>query len=49
LSISYGIIKRHNGEIYVNSRMGVGTTFTIELPSYTSKEDTDEWLQSNGD
>ena len=49
LSISYGIIKRHNGEIYVKSNVGVGTTFTIELPSYNSKEDTDEWSQNHGD
>jgi len=32
LSISYGIIKRHNGKIDVTSEVGVGTTFSIELP-----------------
>jgi two-component system NtrC family sensor kinase len=32
LSVSYGIIKNHNGEIRVESKVGVGTTFTIELP-----------------
>ncbi len=32
LSISYGIIKRHNGEIFVDSEPGEGTTFTIRLP-----------------
>lgn len=32
LSVSYGIIKRHNGEIRVKSEAGKGTTFTIELP-----------------
>jgi signal transduction histidine kinase len=49
LSISYGIIKRHNGKIDVKSNVGVGTTFIIELPIYTSKEDTDEWSQNHGD
>ncbi len=32
LSISYEIIKDHNGEILVESEMGRGTEFTIKLP-----------------
>lgn len=32
LSVSYGIIKRHNGRIEVQSKEGKGTTFTIHLP-----------------
>jgi len=32
LSVSYGIIKKHNGEIHVKSEVGKGTTFRIELP-----------------
>ncbi len=32
MSISYDIIKKHNGEIDVKSRPGEGTTFTIKLP-----------------
>jgi two-component system NtrC family sensor kinase len=32
LSISYGIIEAHNGQIRVQSQEGVGTTFTILLP-----------------
>ncbi|QHF28810.1 ATP-binding protein [Pseudomonas sp. R32] len=32
LSLSYGIIKRHRGEIRVHSELGAGTTFRIELP-----------------
>jgi two-component system NtrC family sensor kinase len=32
LSLSYGIIKEHGGEISVASALGQGTTFTIALP-----------------
>jgi signal transduction histidine kinase len=32
LSISYGIIKKHHGEIRVESQPGNGATFTILLP-----------------
>ncbi len=32
LSIAYNIIKKHNGDIKVKSKLGEGTTFTIELP-----------------
>ncbi|MBM4308489.1 MAG: hypothetical protein FJ123_17315, partial [Deltaproteobacteria bacterium] len=32
LSISYGIINRHQGEIQVESQEGVGTSFVIKLP-----------------
>ncbi len=32
LSVSYGIVKKHHGEIQVDSRLGEGTTFTILLP-----------------
>ena len=32
LSLSYEIIKRHQGELLVDSTMGVGTTFTVKLP-----------------
>jgi two-component system NtrC family sensor kinase len=34
LSVSYGIIKNHGGDIRVESKVGVGTTFTVELPIY---------------
>lgn len=33
LSIVHGIIKRHGGEIAVESELGGGTTFTIALPA----------------
>ncbi len=32
LSVSYGIISRHGGEILVESKQGEGTTFIIRLP-----------------
>ncbi|MCX2899456.1 ATP-binding protein [Pseudomonas mandelii] len=32
LSLSYGIIKKHRGDITVRSEVGVGTTFRVELP-----------------
>ena len=34
MSISYGIIRNHKGNIKVESTVNVGTTFTIELPAY---------------
>ncbi len=38
LSVSYGIIKNHRGDIRVESKVGTGSTFTIELPIYERKE-----------
>jgi signal transduction histidine kinase/CheY-like chemotaxis protein len=32
LSVSYGIIERHKGEISVDSEVGSGTTFTVRIP-----------------
>jgi len=32
LSISYGIVREHGGTLTVESTVGTGTTFTIELP-----------------
>jgi PAS domain S-box-containing protein len=33
LALSYGIIQEHGGRIFVESRLGEGTHFTIKLPS----------------
>ncbi|MGE8178424.1 ATP-binding protein [Pseudomonas fluorescens] len=32
LSLSYGIVKKHRGDITVRSEVGVGSTFRVELP-----------------
>ncbi|HUI91027.1 MAG TPA: PAS domain S-box protein [Chitinivibrionales bacterium] len=32
LSVVYGIVKAHKGDVYVDSRPGEGATFTLELP-----------------
>jgi len=36
LSVCYGFIKDHGGDIKVKSQVGSGTTFTITLPVYTT-------------
>ncbi len=40
LAITYGIIKMHRGQIYVESQVGVGTTFTFCLPLKLPKLDS---------
>jgi CheY-like chemotaxis protein/anti-sigma regulatory factor (Ser/Thr protein kinase) len=37
LSVVYGIVARHGGEVDVESRLGHGTTFTIRLPVATRR------------
>lgn len=44
LSVSYGIIERHGGSIEVESRVGVGTTFTVKLP-IPSEEDRERKVE----
>jgi signal transduction histidine kinase len=47
LSVAYGIISRHNGEITVESEQGEGTTFTIILPiTVKSKTETESPIVS---
>jgi polar amino acid transport system substrate-binding protein len=38
LSIAYGIIKEHRGRIEVESKLGLGTTFSIYIPAATKEE-----------
>jgi PAS domain S-box-containing protein len=42
MSVSYGIITRHQGTITVDSNEGQGTTFTINLPVVVEREDREE-------
>ena len=42
LSVCYGFIKDHGGDIKVQSQVGQGTTFTITLPIYTVAESEKE-------
>ncbi len=36
LAIVHGIVKNHGGEIFVESQVGIGTTFTVYLPLASS-------------
>lgn len=40
LSISHGIIKEHGGDIMVQSKIGEGSTFIIELPLHSEKAES---------
>ncbi len=40
LSVSFGIIKKHGGQISVKSKVDQGTTFTVLLPVYEKKKNT---------
>ena len=33
LSVTYGIVQEHSGNIMVDSRLGQGTRFIVELPA----------------
>lgn len=45
LSVVYGIIKSHKGDIFVDSRPGEGTTFTMELPRF--KEEFEQTIKKS--
>jgi PAS domain S-box-containing protein len=38
LATSYGIVEEHGGKIRVKSKVGEGTTFTIELPAHSEEK-----------
>jgi two-component system NtrC family sensor kinase len=38
LAVSYGIVKKHGGDIEVTSTVGAGTTFTVRLPLISQVE-----------
>jgi len=40
LSVSYEIVKKHNGDIEVKSQPGKGTTFIVWLPTGAQKRAT---------
>ncbi|MEE8372160.1 MAG: PAS domain S-box protein, partial [Dehalococcoidia bacterium] len=42
LSICYGIIDQHEGRLYAKSKVGEGTTFTVELPVVTEVQASGE-------
>lgn len=48
LSVSYGIVSQHGGQIEVESEVGVGTTFTVVLPSSSELDDA-EVMQAEED
>ena len=41
LSMVFGIIKRHEGSVEIDSELGKGTTFRIRLPAFASVADAD--------
>jgi two-component system NtrC family sensor kinase len=42
LSVSYGIIQQHHGEISVESEEGQGTTFIVKIPCHHKSEGEDD-------
>ncbi len=54
MSIVYSILSRHNGKIEVKSEIGMGTTFTLQLPLFTRADsiieisETEQLSKGNG-
>jgi signal transduction histidine kinase len=48
LSISYGIVQRHGGQILVENQPGQGATFTIWLPQASPNADEEVNKHGNG-
>lgn len=48
LTIVYSIIERHNGRILVDSKPGMGATFTINLPTLGASEDAPSIISTSG-
>jgi signal transduction histidine kinase len=48
LSVSYGIIKNHAGQISIDSEVGRGTKITITLPIKTNKHSQEAIFQEQG-
>jgi signal transduction histidine kinase len=49
LAISYGIVKKHNGTIFVESEVGSGTTFHIRIPIPSPTEEIEGIVQEGVD
>ena len=47
LSVSYGIVQEHQGRIQVDSKVGVGTTFTLEFPIERAGGGVDDEVSSD--
>lgn len=43
LSSSYGIVQRHNGDINIESELGVGAKFTVRLPLKSERPEPSQW------
>ncbi|HMA61862.1 MAG TPA: response regulator [bacterium] len=49
LSVVYGIVKKHDGDINVESHAGQGTKFIIDLPAHEETQYTDKTIKITGD